>query len=78
VLTLLSAWRLRRTQPNLPRGFRIPGGAAGVAAVVIVPSLLFAWLLINSDPAGLKWGPVFLAAGPVAALLMRRNAGQRL
>jgi len=78
VLTLLSVWRLRRTKPEMPRGFRIPGGEAGVAAVVLVPSLLFAWMLINSDPAGLKWGPVFLAMGPIAAVFMlRRNEGQR-
>lgn len=73
VLTLLSVWRLRRTHPNLPRGFRIPGGNAGVAAVVLVPSLLFAWLLINSDPVGLLWGPVFLLSGPITAALMLRR-----
>lgn len=74
VLTLLSVWRLRKIHPNLPRGFRIPGGKAGVAAVVLVPSTLFAWLLINSDPAGLLWGPVILLSGPLAAaLLLRKN-----
>jgi len=74
VLTLLSVWRLRRTRPEMPRGFRIPGGEAGIAAVVLVPSLLFAWLLFNSDPAGLFWGPIFLMSGPIAAaFLLRRN-----
>ncbi|PYU14659.1 MAG: hypothetical protein DMG29_09095 [Acidobacteria bacterium] len=47
-LTLLAAWRLRHTAPQLARGFRIPGGALGMAAVVIVPLLLFAWALVNS------------------------------
>ena len=62
-------------RPEMPRGFRIPGGEVGVAAVVLVPSLLFAWLLINSDPAGLVWGPIFLMSGPIAAaFLLRRVA----
>ncbi len=72
VLTLLSVWRLRRTRPDMPRGFRIPGGEAGMAAVVLVPSLLFAWLLINSDPVGLLWGPIFLITGPIAAAFLLR------
>jgi APA family basic amino acid/polyamine antiporter len=76
VLTLLSVWRLRRTRPDMPRGFRIPGGEFGVAAVVLVPLFLFAWLLINSDPAGLLWGPVFLLLGPIAAALMLRRGSR--
>ncbi|MBI1750416.1 MAG: APC family permease [Acidobacteria bacterium] len=73
VLTLLSVWRLRRTRPEMPRGFRIPGGEVGVAAVVIVPSLLFAWLLINSDTSALIWGPASLALGPVAAVFLLKK-----
>jgi amino acid transporter len=76
-LTLLSVWRLRRTAPDLPRGFRIPGGKLGLAAVVMVPLLLFTWALINSDRAALRWGPVYLAAGPVAYYLVRRVVPRR-
>lgn len=66
VMTLLSLWRLRRTQPGLPRRFRVPGGRFGMATVVVLPILFFAWALINSDPQSRIWGPLCLALGPVA------------
>src|SRR5713226_10297835 len=47
VLTLLSVWRLRRIAPDLKREFVVPGGKAGLALVVVVPILLFAWALIK-------------------------------
>ena len=37
VLTVLSAWKLRRTQPELKRSFTIPGGRAGLLYVVGAP-----------------------------------------
>jgi amino acid transporter len=70
-LTLLSVWRLRYTQPELPRTFRIPGGKFGIAAVVIVPLLLFTWALINGDSSALLWGPVSLSLGPISYFLIR-------
>ncbi len=70
-LTLLSVWRLRSTAPDLPRGFRIPGGSLGMALVVLVPLALFAWALINSDAAARVWGPICLAAGVLAFLALR-------
>src|SRR5437868_10080054 len=73
VLTLLSVWRLRRVAPELPRKFVVPGGRIGLAAVVVVPIALFAWALINSDPEARIWGPVCLAAGPLAYLFCRRG-----
>jgi len=71
VLTLLSVWRLRATRPDLPRGFRIPGGRLGVALVVLVPLTLFTWWLANTDPFARVWGPALLAAGPIAYLAVR-------
>ena len=77
VLTLLSVWRLRATRPDLPRGFRIPGGRLGVALVVLVPLTLFTWWLANTDPFARVWGPALLAAGPLAYLAVRgRSRGQ--
>ena len=70
-LTLLSVWRLRYSQPDLPRSFRIPGGDIGIALVVLVPLTLFAWALINSDRVALLWGPLYLAMGPVAFMAIR-------
>ncbi|MBI3668278.1 MAG: APC family permease [Acidobacteria bacterium] len=70
-LTLLSVWRLRHAAPQLPRGFRVPGGTFGIAAVVLVPILLFTWALVNSERAALLWGPMYMAAGPIAFLFVR-------
>lgn len=75
-LTLLSLWRLRAKRPDLPRKFVIPGGRAGLAAVVVVPLLLFSWMLIHSDPAARLWGPACLGLGLLAyPLLCRRTGG---
>jgi amino acid transporter len=70
-LTLLSVWRLRYSQPDLHRGFRIPGGSVGIAVVVLVPLTLFAWALLNSDPAAMLWGPIYLSLGLIAFVGLR-------
>ncbi len=69
MLTVLSAWRLRRQQPQLARPFRIPGGHVGLAYVVIAPLLMSVVALVGSDKFALKWGPVPVALGMVAYLL---------
>jgi len=76
VLTLLSVWRLRRTAPDLKREFVVPGGKSGLALVVVVPILLFAWALINSASSARLWGMACLASGPLAYLVLtkRRHA----
>jgi amino acid transporter len=66
VLTLISLWRLRSLRPDLDRRFRVPGGRIGLAGVVAVPTLLFAWALSNSDITAGFWALGGLAAGPVA------------
>src|SRR6266581_288548 len=73
VLTLLSLWRLRRVTPETKRSFVVPGGKAGLAAVVVIPTVLFAWALINSDPASRLWGIACLALGPVAYYFAKRR-----
>jgi amino acid transporter len=71
VLTVLSAWQLRRKRPDLPRAFRIPWGKTGLAYAVIAPLLMSGVAMIASDKFALKWGPVVLFLGPVAYLLLR-------
>ena len=66
VLTVLSAWRLRETQPDTKRPFRIPWGTAGLAYVVIAPILMSVVALVCSDKFALKWGPVPVLLGVVA------------
>jgi amino acid transporter len=68
-LTVLSAWRLRRTQPQLKRPFRIPWGNTGLAYVVIAPILMGAVALLGSDKFALKWGPIPVALGIVMYFL---------
>jgi amino acid transporter len=72
ILTVLSAWRLRRLQPELKRPFRIPWGNAGLAYVVIAPLLMSAVALIGSDKFALKWGPIPVALGIVAYFVFPR------
>ncbi len=66
VLTVLAAWKLRKTQPETKRPFRIPWGRAGLAYVVIAPILMTIVALVGSDPFALKWGPVPVALGVAA------------
>jgi amino acid transporter len=66
VLTVLAAWKLRKTQPGLQRPFRIPWGNAGLAYVVLAPILMTIVALIGSDKFALKWGPVPVALGVAA------------
>ncbi len=50
-----------------------PGGRAGLAAVVVIPTVLFAWALINSDPSSRLWGIACLALGPLAYYFAKRR-----
>ena len=40
--------------------------------MVMVPSLLFAWAMVNSDPGTRLWGVLTLVSGPVAYGWARR------
>ena len=77
VLTVLSAWGLRRKRPDLPRAFRIPAGNLGLIYVIAMPIAMTYVVLRYSDPIAMRWGPWALAAGPVLYFvlkLVRRNA----
>ena len=65
VMTVLSAWGLRRKCPDLPRTFRIPGGNLGLFYVIAMPMAMTYVVLRYSDPIAIRWGPWALAAGPV-------------
>jgi amino acid transporter len=73
VLTVLSAWGLRRKYPELPRAFLVPGGRLGLLYVVIAPILMSLVALAGSDQFALRWGPVVLALGPLAYLALSRQ-----
>ena len=73
VLTVLAAWQLRRTKPDMPRPFVIPGGRAGLIYSVAAVLIMSAVALVGSDPYGLLWGPVALAVGPVVYFGLRAS-----
>jgi len=72
ILTVLSVWRIRKTQPQLTRPFRIPWGRAGVAYVVGAPLVMSVAALVCSDPFARRWGPVAVVLGPLAYLVFRK------
>ena len=77
VLTVLSAWKLRRTQPALKRSFTIPGGRAGLLYVVGAPVLMALVALVGGDKFATIGGAIALAVGPVVYGIVRlRNSGR--
>lgn len=66
VLTVLSAWGMRRKHPALPRSYVIPGGRIGLLYVIIAPAVMSLLALFGSNAFALRWGPVALVLGPVA------------
>jgi len=77
VMTVLAAWQLRRKQPEMKRAFVIPGGKAGLIYSVVAVVIMSALALVGSDPYGLIWGPVALAAGPVVYWALRSWTARR-
>jgi hypothetical protein len=70
---VLSAWQLRRKQPELPRPFVIPGGRKGLLYAVIAPIVMSAVALFGSDRYGTIGGLLALALGPVVYVGLRRR-----
>jgi amino acid transporter len=75
VLTVLSAWRLRRTKPDLERSFIVPGGRAGLAYVVAAPVVMALLALLGSDRFGLIGGAMAMVLGPLVYQLTQREGG---
>jgi len=71
MLTLVAAWQLRRKMPDAPRAFRIPGGALGLAATIVLPAILCGVKIYYSEPYVFRYAPWLLAAGPVAYVVLR-------
>ena len=77
ILTVLAPWRLRRTQPDLARPFRIPWGRAGLIYVMLAPLLMSVVAIAGSDPFARKWGPVPVLLGPVMYFVFRKFSPRR-
>jgi amino acid transporter len=77
LFTLFAAWQIRRKMPDAPRRFRIPGGAAGMAYILIFPVVLCGVQFFYSDPLVLRWAPWLLILGPIAYVILRYGFGLR-
>ena len=75
VLTVLSAWKLRRSRPEMPRAFLIPGGRVGLFYVVAAPVVMAVVALLGSDRFALVGGAIAMALGPAVygMIALRRS-----
>ena len=64
VLTVLSAWKLRHTRPDMPRSFVIPGGRMGLLYVVAAPVVMAMLALLGSDRFAFVGGAIAMLLGP--------------
>ncbi len=74
VLTVLSAWKLRRTRPDMPRASVIPGGNTGLLYVVGAPVVMAILALLGSDRFATIGGALAMLLGPAVYLLLRKRA----
>jgi amino acid transporter len=77
LLTVLAAWQMRRKLPDAPRSFRIPGGALGIAYILIFPAILCAVKVLQSEDYVFKYAPWLLASGPIAYAIFRWGFGYK-
>jgi len=79
VLTVLSAWKLRRLKPEMPRPFAIPGGRKGLLYAVAAPIFLgiiatagsVAGSIQRNDRLVLLSAPAAIILGPLAYAVSR-------
>jgi len=71
ILTVLSAWKLRRSQPDLPRSFVVPGGAAGMFYVVAAPILMAIVALLGGNRFATIGGAIAIILGPIVYGLLK-------
>jgi len=73
VLTVLSAWKLRRTHPEMTRAFLIPGGHIGLFYVVAAPALMALVALFGSGRFAAIGGAIAMLLGPLIYFGVRRH-----
>ena len=77
VLTVLSGWKLRRTRPDLPRAFVVPGGKAGLFYVVAAPVVMAIVALLGGDRFATIGGAIGIVLGPVVYGVVKAAAKAR-
>lgn len=76
LLEFIALLRLRRTQPDAPRPFRIPGGWPVVLLITALPvavtvTAVYYQVLDVGVVQGLGWAALALATGPIAYVLLK-------
>jgi amino acid transporter len=71
VLTVLSAWKLRNSRPELKRSFVVPGGRMGLLYVVGAPVLMALVALLGADRFATVGGVIALLIGPATYAIVR-------
>jgi len=66
--------RLRVTEPDMPRPWRVPGGFAGAIGVVVFPLLFCVGAMATAGLANTIAGVAAALTGPLAYRLVRRRA----
>jgi APA family basic amino acid/polyamine antiporter len=77
----LAVVKLRFSEPELPRPYRVPLSLRGVPLVPVVGAALtfLIWIDAMATHSGARYaGPVWLALGLVVYVLVRRGRGERL
>jgi amino acid transporter len=73
VLTVLSAWKLRRSRPELPRAFLIPWGRLGLVYVVGAPVVMAIVALLGGDRFATIGGAIAMMIGPVVYGMVKKR-----
>ena len=50
----LACWKLRKTEPDLPRPYTVNGGMLGIGAAILAGALIIALMVVPMSPAALK------------------------
>src|SRR5258708_7831678 len=78
VLTVLSAWKLRRPKPNMPRPFKIPRGSVVRFYVLRPPVIMALVALLGSNRFAMIGGAIAIVVGPAVYGIVRLRKSTRL
>ena len=69
--------RMRTTEPDLPRPYKVPGGKLGIGAASLAGSIIIALLFIPMSPAALKPVEWLIVAGWLVVGLILKMFSQK-
>ena len=69
--------RMRTTEPDLPRPYKVPGGRLGIGAACLAGSIIIALMVIPISPAALKPVEWLIVAGWLIVGLILKMFSQK-